>query len=844
MKTRLIFFLLVFVVKLAFSQMNKPILGTNYRQYVKEMDAYYATRDKGKGTGYKQYMRWQHINSSLVGTDNQVKNFEALNFEAYKNLSEKIIKNAKVEATHGLWEDLGPHDFSGSDSFSNNALARVNCVEFHPTNPNIIWVGTPTGGLWKTTDHGGTWTCISNDFASIGINDIVVNQANPNVIYILTGDGDSGVTHSIGVLKTSDGGLNWKETGLKFGVDQTIIPHVLRMHPTNSDILFATTNFGIYKTVNGGNTWTLTNNSQFVWDLEFKPGDPNTIYSVCENGILKSVNGGDTFIGSNTDFPTDPMATTNPKTWIRLSLAVSPSAPNNIYVLCGGVPSSGMFSGVYKSTNSGASWSLQGNSPNILANTADGGGTSNQAGYDLTLAVDPTNDARIFVGAVNCWKSDNNGVNWSRETNWQRAFGAVDPFVHADFHGLKFRGSRLYACNDGGIYYTDDFGHSWGDISSGIGATQFYNISIDGAGYIGGTQDNGTNEATFGNMQMHNIAGGDGFSAIWHNSNHSIQYLSSQDVVIRRQLGSNIIINSNYGSGEFWDCILKNATNNDGILWAKKLKTKLIRGNQMNDISFATWNWYETGNEATGLGELKGYTQSISSPGLMYAAHEFNLIKTTNVYATPAPWTVLTSPDLNLYFEDIISDPSNSNRIWVVCGGFTAGKKVFYSPNGGTSWSNISGTLPNIPVLCISKQAGSGDKLYIGTSIGVFYKESTMTDWNYYSNNLPNVRVEEIQLNSTHVFAGTYGRGVWRSELYNPCLASLNLTPANETFTNIYSPGTQEHSASVSIQSTRVYNGSVGTNIYYNGGQFVDLKPGFEIKTDAFMEVKNKGCPD
>jgi hypothetical protein len=849
MKTKLII-MLVLMVKLVFAQEKKPVLGTDYKKYVREMDAYFETHSKGKGSGYKQFMRFQYEMGPKVGHEGIIKNFPALNLAAYKSQKAKIPKNAKLKYTHGLWEDLGPNDYSGSDSYSNNALARVNCVAFHPTDINTLWVGTPAGGIWKTINHGGTWTCISNDFASLGVSDIVVDSANPNIIYILTGDCDSGQTTSIGILKTTDGGLTWKETGLKFDVSQYVLGYALRMHPTDHNILLAATSVGIFRSMDGGVVW---NNQLMVktWDIEFKPGAPNIVYAATVFGILKSTTTGNAYSNANTNFPTDPAAAVNPKTWERLSLAVSPSAPDNIYVLCGGVPASGTFSGMYKSTDSGASWTLKSASPNILGSDTGGGGSNNQASYDLALDVNPTNDSQIFVGAINCWKSDGNGNpgTWSRETNWQRVVGAVDPFVHADFHTVKFRNQRVYACNDGGIYYSDDYGHSWGDISSGIGATQFYNIEIDGSGYIGGTQDNGTNEANFGNFQMHNIAGGDGFGAIWNASNHGIKYLTSQDHIIRRQVdsfgnGVNIFINTGSGLGQFWYCTLKNATNNPGILWAIQHKSHLIRGNQENDISFATWNWYDTGNHTLGAGVLKGYSQGVDNPGIMYAAHEGNLLKNTNAYAAPSPWVVLPSPEPGLYFEDILTDPTNSQRVWIVCGGYQVGKKVYRSLNGGTSWTNISGTLPNIPVNTIALLPGGGDNLYIGTSIGVYHRSGTMTDWAYFSNGLPNVPVQDIKLSSTHVYAGTFGRGIWRSELYTFCPEYLTLTPANETITNIYAPGTQVHSADVTLTSTRQYSGSVGTNIYYNAPQFVELKTGFEIKKEAFLEVKNKGCPN
>lgn len=852
MKAKLILGL-VFIVNLAFSQDRKPVLGADFNKYVAEMEAYYANRDKGRGSGYKQYMRWHHEMATKVGVSGLIKNFEALNQTAYDKSKVIFSKNTKVQATHGLWEDLGPSDYYSSDAASNSSLCRTTCIAFHPTNANILWVGTPVGGLWKTTDHGGSWNCITNDFASIGISDVVVNQTNPNIIYVLTGDGDSGQTSSIGVMKTIDGGLTWKNTGLNFTPDQNKNPFSLKMNPVNPDILIAVFRQNVYRTSNAGDTWipvvTISDITdpieEWAWDLEYKPGDPSIVYLVCSLGILKSIDGGLSFSPSNSGFPTDPSHPTNPKNWDRLSVSVSAATPNVVYVLASGVPGSGIFSGLFKSTDSGATWIRMSNSPNILGYDNGGNDAKGQTGYNVSMDVNPGNANQVFVGSINCWKSDVSGATgtWSRETNYNRTFGAVDPFVHADWHNIKFKGARLYACTDGGVYFTDDFGNSWSDISSGLGATQFYNIDILGANYIGGTQDNGTNEGTIGNPQMHNIEAGDGFGAIWHKTNSNIKFITTQNSITRRQDGNNWTLIS--GDGQFWNCTLKNATNTNQIFFGIQDKTKLIRANPINDVTINMYSFYNCNNSTLGSGQLMGYSQGTNNPSVMYVAHFYNILKTTDIYnATPSSWTVLPQPSTGITYDDIIVDPANSQRVWVVCNAYVAGKKVYKSIDGGNTWENISGTLPNVPILTIELVETGGDKLYIGTSIGIFYRSSIMADWVYYSNALPNVKVEDIKLTSTHIYAGTFGRGIWRSELYSSCPPTLALTPANETVTNIFAPGTQVHSAGVSLTSTRQYTGSVGTNINYNATNFIDLKEGFEIKKDGYLEVKNKGCPD
>lgn len=820
--------------------------GDNFYKYTRQMDEYYSQNPRGKGTGFKQYMRWRHEMEYKVGRNGQVRNFAKLNTDAFKATFSKVQKKGAKIQSNGLWEDLGPHDYYSSDSYSNSGLGRVNCMAFHPTNTNIFWAGTPAGGLWKTMDGGLNWTCISNEFASTGITDIAVNYLDPNMIYILTGDAFGADSFSIGVLKTTDGGLTWKPTGLSFNASQAITGFAIRLHPIDPNIIlvglqnlapspFATCR----KSTDGGNTWTNEIFDDAVYDIEFKPGSPSTIYASTTTGFRKSTDTGNTFAIAGTGLPT---------IGVRRHIAVSPSQPNNVYQILAGVPAVNQFNGLYKSTNSGDNFTLQSNSPNIFGRADNGNDNQDQSGYDLGIVVDPNVDGRVIVGAINCWKTDNSGASWSRESRGDRSVGAVDPFVHNDFHNVYYNGGRLYAATDGGIFYSNDQGNSWNEISRGLGIHQLYHIDVYNDSYIGGSQDNGCNGTTFGNMQMHNLLGGDGFGVTWHSGDHSIQFLTSQSGVIRRQFGTNIEI---FGSADsFWFTELTMSKTTPEHLFcifqtpsATIAGRNLMRGNQVGILP-SDWGWQNTNTAAYLTNGIVGYAQGTNNTEIMYVVSANEILRTANINTIPSPWVVKTNPFPGGQISNVEVDPANANRVWVTYSGYSAGNKIFRSIDGGNTWTNVSGTLPNVPIRCLVFDGSVGDKIYLGSEIGVFYKSSTMPDWEYYSNNLPNAPVNDLKIMGTNIYAGIFGRGIWKSPVNSLCPPSLTLTPANETNLNVYAPGTQVHSASVSTTSTRVYPGSVGTQIYLNGGQFVDLLPGFEIKTDAFMEVKNRGCPN
>ena len=817
-----------------------------YQEFKSKVNEYYAAHDHGKGTGYTQYVRSTFIDDGRYGQDSRARNFQALNQMAY-SLVKADVSNDR--STHGDWESLGPYDVYSSDSYSGANLGRTNCIAYHPSNPDIMWVGTPAGGLWKTIDGGLTWNCITNYFSSIGVTAVVVDYTNPDILYILTGDGDSapsgfgGDANSIGVLKTTNGGLSWQPTGLTFGANDIMSGYTLKMHPTNPSILLAgfidlgntSTTTTLFKTTSGGDTWSSVLMDITVWDIEFKPGDPSIVYASSSAGLFKSIDTGSSFGLAGVGLPT---------IFNRVSIAISPSQPGNLYALVSTVTTTtGFFGGVFKSTDSGATFTIQSNTPNIIGGDIAGNDNISNGWWNLAFIVDPANDNQIFVGGVNCWKSTNGGVTWSRETWWTRVFGGVDPYVHADFHGLSFNGASLFANTDGGIFKTNDFGNSWSDYSKGIGVMQFYHIDVLNSHYIGGTQDNGSNEGSVGNTQFHNIHGADGFGACWHNGDQTIEFLSSQGDIVRRQFGSNLLIFQ--AANSFWYTELTMSTNTNHLFLTtgpNQTSNNLVRGHQ--NVFPHDWTFEDTGASVLiGGNRIMGYAQGVDNPNIMYVVSINKIIKTENIHTNPSTWVEMPNPAPTVPIQNVEVDPANADRVWIVCGSYMAGQKVFQSEDGGDTWTNISGGLPNVPVRCLAYGAVGSDEIYIGSEIGVFFKRPGIDDWVYFGNNLPNNIITELKISEGYLYAATYGRGIWRSAVYTPCETNLILTQANDPNT-IYYHGTQLYHASNMITNSRIVPGSLGTSANYTAGNAIDFVDGFWGQTNAFIEAKIGGCPD
>lgn len=810
----------------------------NYHDLVARIEAYYATHDKGRGSGYKQFMRWRGMMEPRVGPSGEMKNYDALNYQAYRKI---MRERSSSRAVHGTWQDLGPTDYYTSDSYSGGGVGRVNCMAFHPSDPDIFWIGTPVGGLWKTTDDGETWNPMTDHFASIGISGIVVDQTNPDVIYVLTGDGAASNSPSIGVMKTTNGGITWQPTGLQFGPEQRRFGYKLLGHPVNPDILFATfrgdaiaPGTGIYRTLNGGQTWTQVLSLNTVWDIEFRPGSPDTMYAAASNNtsatLMRSTDAGLTWMmDDDSDFP---------DTCDRMAIAICPSVPDKIYAVFGGDFMDGAFRGFYMSTDNGQEFVMQSNTPNILGSAMSGDDGTDQAWRDLAIIVDPDDDTKVFVAAVCAWKSENSGASWQRETWWRRD-DPLNPYVHADFQNLYFQNGWLYANNDGGIYRSDNFGHSWQELTNGLSIMQFYEIDILNDEYIGGTQDNGTNGSNVSNPQAHNLWGGDGFGCTWHTGDNSIQYISTQNAVYRRQFGTSIPISPiDLGDNDFWFTQIEMHTTNPDYVFVSTFN-EIYRGN--GDAFGFSWDSLRLSDFMGG--GVTNFVQGVSNPDVMYACNGTNVYRCNDISATSPTWSLLSTPFNGIAgARDVETDPAAAEKLWVCLGGYVDTMKVFFSPDSGLTWVNISDGLPNVPMICLVYEPGSNDGIYVGTEIGVFYRNAAMSSWIYFGNLLPNTRIEDLEIFGNYIYAGTFGRGIWRSETYTSCPYNLVLTPGND-LSNPLSIGTQHYHAENNITSTRLMGGNMA-EIFYSAGNYIDMLEGFWSKQGNFLEVQVDGCPD
>jgi hypothetical protein len=503
--------------------------------------------------------------------------------------------------------------------------------------------------------------------------------------------------------------------------------------------------------------------------MEFKPGDPTVVYAA-GTVFIKSIDTGDSFTTITSGLPTTNVG--------RLSIAVSAANAATAYVLAAKNTDSGLL-GVYKSTNSGANFTSMATTPNLLGWNANGGDVGGQGWYDLAIECSGTDANTLWVGGVNVWKSTNGGAAWSCNAHWTGSGGL--PYVHADIHCLTWvpTNNSLYVGCDGGVFRTTDSGTSYSDVSSNLQISQQYRLGIaqlNGNKILTGWQDNGSN---LKNGATHSqVLGGDGMECIIARTNDNIMY---------GELYYGAIYKSTNNGGTFNPIVNSGGTgvNADGA-WV----TPYAMGATDNDLYVGKSTIYKSSNAGTsftamgtfGTGVVNAFAVSSSNANVIYASKGSALYKTTNANA----FSALTGLP-NLYITSIAVSSTNENKVWVTLSGYTSGSKVYYSTDGGASWTNISGSLPNIPSNTIVHHNTGNDALYVGTDAGVYYRDNTLADWIPFMNGLPNVVVDELEIHAglNTITAATFGRGTWRAPLYtqpNLDLSVVSITSPNGNY--------------------------------------------------------------
>jgi hypothetical protein len=684
---------------------------------------------------------------------------------------------------------------------------------------------------FTTSDGGTTWVNLTDHIPSLGISGIVVSYQNANIIYVLTGDGDSNIAGlvedhgymrpSVGVMKSSDGGASWHLTGTFPGTIGQFVGYQLVQSPTDPEILLAATSDGLYRTTNGALTWVQERSGRH-FDVAFKPGDGTRAYATVLGDFWLSTDSGDTWTSTST-YDIDPATCGGGG---RIQIAVAPTNSTRVYLLSGPVTAGGQFCGLWRSTDGGVSFTRMSNTPNILGRNDSGNDGNDQSNYDLAIACRSDLSTTILTSGMTVWRSADSGVNWTHCTGFNE--NSSFPYIHPDVHDVEYNplNNWVYAATDGGFFRSQDHGATWTDLSVNIESSQFYHMrGWDGHvnKLMGGLQDNGVKYRPANTTTYWHIDGADGFDVVFNPNTGEPGYASINRTVSKYSgNGSSSADVSPSGSIFFMPIAVHNIHPDTLLVGSSNIyRTLNGGGSYTNEGASGSWSLTSCPSNSSRFYAAGGSTY-MNGSGSLYHSSDIG-----NTWTVKSGNTGFPDPDDWIKITDVTVRPNMSSVVWSCFGGFDAGVKVVMSTNTGDSWTNMSANLPNVPVNCLAIDVDNG--AYAGTDIGVFYRGPSMNNWMPWSNGLPNVPVTDLYIYDNgsvrRLRAATFGRGLWQSNLAEACDAAIVVTGDLE--------GTRHYEASSSIQSSADVEGGAGTFVSFKSGSYITLIEGFEVIEDS-----------
>lgn len=715
----------------------------NLYDVVEEAESYFQNIDKSKkGSGWKKYQRWLYENEPKFYPSG-----DRSNTDPYHSSKEfkKFLKNSnsnRLEFNNG-WQELGPHYIEEVTGHYAVGLGRIESFYVDPNNPDKIFLGSRSGGFWKTLNGGDTWENTTDFLFASGVNTIAVSPENPNRILINVRNSHNGTTH--GIYESLDGGNTWAMTNFNpnnlnwggLGTNNRI--NKIMYHPTIPNLVFVGTSEGLYRSVDnfesyvniavGNHPSGFNQNFDFI---EFHPTNENIIYiSTTDNDskIYISANTGQSFNQSGEIINNNS----------NIKLSISAACEDCVFI--------GSSDGVWKSENLAETFELIG-SPEI-------------ANYGA-FAVSDTDPNVLLFGDIDTHMSYDGGQTWSQVTYWATGdenYNTTGQYVHADIRGARSFSGVFWVNTDGLLAKSNDNGASW-EFFEGQSIRENYCLGVSQSNHyrtITGSQDNGTsikNENTW--IEFY---GADGMEGIIHPLNDDWMIGSVQNGSKRRtkdggysQDGATpsdfsgawvtpLLYNPNDQMSIYTASNLLYKSEDFGSNWTP-LSESLFDGN-INNVAIAE-------NNSEIIAVTQGSRIKISTNGGI------------NFYEVSSP--ILPSSSI----KDIAFDPNNDNNIIVTYASYSNdNKKIFLSNNLGQSWSNITYNLGNMPIRCVAIDHTEDSTIYVGAEIGVYKKIMSENTWELYNENLPNTTIMELEVvyGSNTLRATTWGRGVWECSL-------------------------------------------------------------------------------
>jgi len=704
-----------------------------------------------------------------------------------KKAPEPVLKESILEGLR--WRCIGPANMGG----------RIDDFAVVESNPKIIYAGTASGGIWKTTNNGITWEPIFDDQITSTIGDVTVAPSNPGIIWAGTGEPNNRQSSSWGdgVYKSTDSGRTWKNMGLR---DTHHIGRIV-IHPTNPDIVYVAAlghlwgpnkERGLFRTMDGGKTWTNTKfidqNTGFV-DVALDHENPNVLYAAAYqrrrrgwgfngggpgSGIYKTIDGGETWARLTDGLPSGNTG--------RIGLAIYRSNPNIVYA----VIEHRQGGGTFRSEDKGLTWKKMSS-------------TNPRPMYYSQIRIDPSNDQRIWVLGASMYVSEDGGKSFS--TNYVRG-------VHGDHHAMWINPSdsnHMVLGSDGGIYFSYDRGKTW-DFVNTLPLGQFYEIGIDMRDpyhVYGGLQDNGSwgapsstlNRLGVSNDEWVRIGGGDGFYTQVDPQDYNTIYAESQNgnlyrFDVRTGMSKSIRPQPNDEKERYrfnWNSPVFISPHDTKTIYygGNKLFKSKDRGNSWEasiDLTtkqdreklplmgvLPTRDTLSRHDGTSYYGDITTISESPLKQGLIYVGTDDGNLQVSRDGGKTWKNVVSKVPRMPkyTYVTRVVASRFKEGTAYATFDGhrnndFKA--YVFTTTDYGESWKNISVNLPKGgTVNVIREHHRNPDLLFIGTERGAYFSIDRGKTWVKFKGNFPTVPVDDIAIHprENDLIFGTHGRSVW-----------------------------------------------------------------------------------
>ncbi|OGU35850.1 MAG: hypothetical protein A2068_06125 [Ignavibacteria bacterium GWB2_35_6b] len=733
------------------------------------------------------------------------------------NLNKKLLKTNEPDP----WKAIGPNNIGG----------RTLCIAINPKNPETIYAGSAGGGLWRSYTGGkgaDAWDYISTGFPVLAVSAIAIDPLDTNRIYIGTGEvynlEQTGTdyadkltigSYGIGIIKTANGGTSWEQSliwsdSLQVGVN------AIKIDPFNKKVIWAATTEGTYKSINYGEkeSWSRVHEVKMATDLIISPTNQNKIFVACGNlnsagnGLYKTENGGISW--SNTNI--------FPKVISSLLLGkgridVCESESNFIVTTLGYgdyYKNTNTQTLSYKTENGGLFWLP---APPTFTNWASINGW-----YSHDIAINPSDSKEIFAGGLYLWKSTDGGSKFTQVSTSNIKQGDVGPgenegldnkYVHQNIHEIVYHPTNqsiIYFATDGGVFRTTDGGQTFEGCNGGYQTANFnqgFSQSQQDKNFIiAGAHGNGTNIYTGSNAWKKYVLPFDGGITGINSLNDNEVYASYQNLNVFKSNNKGNAFGqlSIPGLGRITSYIapfVVGDKNPEVIYAGRDLIYKSIDGGN-------TWAVSNKGGVLDGNPIVK-MAISPQSDDVVYAATfpleqkeagvEAGLFRTADGGDS---WENITQGLPDRFVGNIYVHPAKESRVFVTLLGFGS-SHLYRSENIGQDWTDIGTGLPDVPTSAIVVDPENETHIYVGSDLGVYFSPDNGTTWQEFSTGLPDaVMITDLKIfkNERLLRASTNGAGFFERKLAteNPVKINEEIIPQDfelyQNYPNPFNPTT------------------------------------------------------